>query len=68
MDKKETAKLKLGDKVVWPKGANGCPYKAKGVVTRHPTKFLSALYVKWDDGQNTFLSDWNAMKFVQVTA
>jgi hypothetical protein len=59
----EAKKLKVGDKVKWPAGANKCP-EAIGIVLEDP--FTDSLYVMWPDTpeQRTYLHDEHAVKYL----
>jgi hypothetical protein len=61
MTPKEFKKLKSGDKVMWPEGANGCAATV-GTIQQNQYGYL---YIVWDDGQETHSSDGPAIAFVQ---
>lgn len=55
----QAEKLKVGDKVIWPDGVNGCK-EAIGTVTYDDVNNCN--FVVWDDGQKTWLHDADAVQ------
>jgi hypothetical protein len=61
MTLKEAKKLKVQDRVRWPEGANGC---TEDIGTVCAEMNLSTLYVKWDNGERTYLHDESVVRFI----
>ena len=61
----QARKLKIGDRVRWPEGANGCK-ESIGMVTLDAPN--DALFVLWPDtpDQRTYLHDKDAVKYLEV--
>lgn len=57
----QAQKLKDGDRVLWPEGADDCS-EAIGVVCRMPRR---GAFVQWPDGQRTYLWDKHAIRFIK---
>ena len=64
MTLKEAKKLKVGDRVMWIAGGNGCPPDSGTVeLDEHLYPF-----VRWDDpnhGERTYLVDTPALQYIQ---
>jgi len=61
----QARKLKVGDVVRWPEGANGCK-ESIGIVTLDPRH--DSLFVLWPDtpDQRTYLHDKDAVKYIEA--
>lgn len=60
----QARKLKVGDKILWPAGANGC---AESIGTVCKDEKYHNLFVEWPDtpDQRTYLHDKAAVKFLK---
>ncbi len=63
MTKDEAGKLKLGDEVRWP--GSEASMECLGVVTKNKVG-ARTLYIAWDDGQETYSSDFDALENMEL--